>query len=84
MEYKEVEKAIKDILTQKRFIHSEGVAKRAQELAHIYGEDEEKAKLIGIAHDIAKEMPKEEAIQYAKENGIEFDEIEQKEPRIMA
>ena len=80
MNYEQIEEYVKNILTEKRFIHSKGVAKRAKELAHIYGEDEEKATLIGIAHDIAKEMPKEEAIQYAKENGIEFDEIEKNEP----
>ncbi len=80
MNYEEIEKYIEGILTKKRFNHSKGVAKRAVELARIYGKDEEKAKLIGIAHDIAKEMPKEEAVEYAKENGIEFDEIEKNEP----
>lgn len=80
MNYEEIEKYIESILTKKRFNHSKGVAKRAVELARIYGEDEERAKLIGIAHDIAKEMPKEEGIKYAKENGIEFDEIEKNEP----
>lgn len=80
MEYKEIEEYIKSILSEKRFKHSLGVAKRAQELAKIYGEDEEKAKLIGIAHDIAKEIPKEEALKYVKENGIKFDQIEQNEP----
>lgn len=80
MNYEQIEEYIKSILSEKRYIHSRGVAKRAQELARIYGEDEEKAKLIGIAHDIAKEIPKEEALKYAKENGIEFDEIEKNEP----
>lgn len=80
MDYQQIEQYIKEILTEKRFIHSKGVAKRAEELASIYGEDMKKAKLIGIAHDVAKEMPKEKAIQYIKENGIEFDEIEKNEP----
>lgn len=84
MKYEEIEKIVKETLTIKRFNHSVGVAKRAVELARIYGEDEEKAELIGIAHDIAKEMPKEEGIKYAKENGIIFDEIEENEPRTMA
>lgn len=80
MNYEEIENEVKNILTEKRFIHSQGVAKRAAELAKIYGEDEKKARLIGITHDIAKEMPKEEAIKYAQENGIIFDEIEKNEP----
>ncbi|MCI8352289.1 MAG: HD domain-containing protein [Clostridia bacterium] len=80
MDYEQIEKYVKERLSEKRFIHSKGVAKRAVELARIYGEDEEKARLIGIAHDIAKEIPKEEALKYAIENEIEFDEIEKNEP----
>ena len=79
MKYEEIEKIIKQTLSEKRYIHSCGEAKRAVELAKIYGQDQEKAKIIGIAHDIAKEMPKQEALNYAKENGIEFDEIEKLE-----
>ena len=79
MEYKEIEKIVKETLSEKRFLHSKGVAKTAEELAKIYGEDDKKAKIIGIAHDIAKEMPKEDASNYAKEHNIIFDEVEQKE-----
>lgn len=80
MRYEEIEEIVRNSMSEKRFRHSQGVAKRAAELAKIYGEDIETARKIGIAHDIAKEMPKEEAILYAKENGIVFDEIESKEP----
>jgi predicted HD superfamily hydrolase involved in NAD metabolism len=80
MDYEQIKEIVKNTLSEKRYIHSCGVAKRAVELASIYGEDEEKAKIIGIAHDIAKEIPKDEAFLYAKENNIIFDEIEQKEP----
>lgn len=79
MNYEEIEEIVKNTLSEKRFNHSKGVAKRAAELASIYGEDIEIAKKIGIAHDIAKEMPKEEALIYAKENKIVFDEIEKNE-----
>lgn len=80
MSYEEIEEIVKNTLSEKRFNHSNGVAKRAAELASMYGEDIETARKIGIAHDIAKEMPKEEALKYAKENKIIFDEIEQNEP----
>jgi predicted HD superfamily hydrolase involved in NAD metabolism len=80
MDYEQIKEIVKNTLSQKRYIHSCGVAKRAEELAIIYGEDSKKAKIIGIAHDIAKEIPKDEALLYAKENNIIFDEIEQKEP----
>ncbi len=80
MKYEEIEEIVKNTLSPKRYLHSVGVAKRAYELACIYGEDGEIARKIGIAHDIAKEMPKEEALIFAKENHIIFDEIEKQEP----
>lgn len=82
MNYEQIKEEVKNILSEKRFKHSVGVAKRAEELARIYGEDEEKARLIGIVHDIAKEMPKADALEYAKENEIIFDEIEKYEPSL--
>lgn len=80
MEYEQIEEIVKNSMSEKRYKHSQGVAKRAEELALIYGQDPKIAKLIGIAHDIAKEMPKEDAIKYAEENGIVFDKIEENEP----
>ena len=82
MKYEEIQKIVRQTLSEKRYNHSVGVAKRAEELAKIHGEDQNQARVIGIAHDIAKEMPKEEAIKYAEKNGIIFDEIEQKEPSL--
>lgn len=83
MNFEKIDKDIKDILSEKRYKHSQGVSKRAVELAKIYGEDIEKARIVGIAHDIAKEIPKEEAYKYAKENNIELDEIEKIEPSLL-
>lgn len=83
MEYKEIEANVKKILSEYRFTHSVGVAKKAVELAKIYGVDEEIAKKIGIAHDIAKEMTDEEMLEYAKTNNIEIDEIETVKPSLL-
>ena len=58
--YEQIKEYIQNILSEKRFYHSECVANRCIELAKIYEVDEEKAKLVGIAHDVAKEMPAEE------------------------
>ena len=77
MEYEQIEKEVEKTLSAKRFKHSQGVAKRAQELARIYGADEQVAKKVGIAHDIAKEMSRQDALQYLQENHIVLDEIEQ-------
>lgn len=83
MKYEEIESDVKSVLSEYRFIHSLGVAKKAIELAKIYGVQEEIAKKVGIAHDIAKEMTDEEMIEYAKANNIRIDEIETVKPSLL-
>lgn len=83
MEYNEIEKDVKNILSEKRFKHSIGVVKRAIEFAKIYNIDEETVKKVAIAHDCAKELSAEEALNYAKQNNIEIDEVEQLEPGLL-
>lgn len=67
---------VKNILSEKRYVHSVGVMKQAENLAKKYGQDVEVAKAVGIAHDIAKEIPEEEKLKYVKENNIKIDKIE--------
>ena len=83
MEYKEIENDVKSVLSEYRFTHSLGVAKKAIDLAKLYGVQEEIAKKVGIAHDIAKEMTDEEMIEYAKANNIRIDEIETVKPSLL-
>ncbi|MFT8310011.1 MAG: bis(5'-nucleosyl)-tetraphosphatase (symmetrical) YqeK [Sporolactobacillus sp.] len=54
MRIDEAKKTIKEILPEKRYIHSVGVSQTAGELAKKYGGDEEKARLAGMLHDIVK------------------------------
>lgn len=72
----QIKKDLKEILSEKRYIHSLGVMEMAGELAKIHNEDIETAKIAGLLHDIAKEMPKEEMLKYVKENNIETNKIE--------
>lgn len=83
IDIKQIEQELKQTLSEKRYIHSLGVMERAEELAKIYGMDEDQAKIVGLLHDIAKEFTKEEAIAYAKENEIEFDDIEKAQPYLL-
>ena len=71
-----IKKDLKENMSEKRFEHSVSVMKKAIELAKIYNEDEDEAALAGLTHDIAKEIPDDEAFMIAEENGIELDEIE--------
>lgn len=83
MQIEEIKNEVKEMLSEKRFYHSECVMERAIELAKIYNADVEKATLAGITHDIAKELSKEEKIQYANENGLPVDEIEKLSPGLL-
>ena len=83
MEYEKIEKNVREILSEKRFNHSIGVAKKAEELAKRYGEDTNIAKIIGIAHDIAKEMSDEEYFEYVRINNIQIDDIEKNNPKLL-
>lgn len=76
--FEEVYEVVKKELSEKRFHHSVCVMERCIEFAKIHGEDVEKAKLIGIAHDIAKEIPKELRVKTAEEHGVYLDEFEKK------
>ena len=63
IDIKQIEQELKQTLSEKRYIHSLGVMERAEELAKIYGMDEDQAKIVGLLHDIAKEFTKEEALK---------------------
>ncbi len=76
MELEQIERIVKSKLSEKRYKHSLAVMQRCIELAENYGADIEKAKKVGLAHDIAKELSKEEVMKIAKENNVDFDEIE--------
>lgn len=67
-----IKEDLKQILSEKRYIHSIGAMEKAIELAKTYGEDEEKSALTALTHDIAKEMTIEEYYKYAQENNIKL------------
>ena len=74
--YEELYNDVKNILSEKRFKHTEGVIKRALEYAEIYNVNIEDTKIAALAHDIAKELPQEEAFELVKKYNLELDEIE--------
>lgn len=82
-EYKEVHEIVKQRLSEERFYHSECVANRCVELADIYHVDKEAAQLVGIVHDMAKEMPSEEKIEFCKNHFLEVDDIENVHPGLL-
>ena len=61
---------LQGMIDEKRYIHSLGVRDTAVLLARKYGVSEEKARLAGILHDCAKNIPKEEGIARCEAAGI--------------
>lgn len=74
----ELEQKARQALSEKRFNHSLCVKKRCAELAKIYGIDIETAQKVGIVHDIAKEIPEDEKLEYIEKHNMKIDEIERK------
>lgn len=73
---------IRSMLKPSRFEHSLNVAKRAVYLADLYGEDGKKAEIAGLLHDICKNMPPEEQLQWAKKSAIIFDKSFLDQPQL--
>lgn len=82
-EYEEVKNEVKKRLSEKRFYHSECVEERCVEYAKIYGADVQKARLLGIAHDIAKEMSHEDKIKFMKDRNLPVSDFELKSPGML-
>ena len=78
-----IEKDIKNILKEERYKHSIGVMEMAEKLANYYGLDKQKARVVGLAHDIAKEMTWEEVCIYIKENNIKLTKLEEENRQLI-
>lgn len=71
-----LEKIIEKRLEPKRFDHSIKVAKSAVELAKHYGEDEQKAYVCGILHDVMKNASDEEQLEIIEKSGEKMTQLE--------
>jgi predicted HD superfamily hydrolase involved in NAD metabolism len=76
MEFEQIHKKVKETLSEKRYNHSVCTMEMCEKLAKIYNVDMMMAKMVGIAHDIAKEIPEEEKLKYCEDNNIPVNEIE--------
>ena len=73
---------IKQRLDSYRFNHSICVAECAKKLAAKYGCDEEKAYVAGILHDVMKNTPAEEQLDFFKEHRVELTDVEKSNPKL--
>ncbi len=63
---------LKKRLSNERYEHTMNVARECRRLAKLYGEDEDKAYFAGMVHDICKEDPREQQLQWAALSGMGF------------
>lgn len=78
-----IQKELKKNLSEKRYLHSIGVMNMAKELAKNYQVNEQKVALVGLTHDIAKELSIKEALDYVKKNKLILDQIEKYSPALL-
>ena len=70
MTEKEILEILEEMLDEKRLTHSIGVRDTALWLANHYGVDAEKARIAGLLHDCAKNIPKDEAVTICEREAI--------------
>ena len=73
---------IKEMMSEKRYLHSVSVSNAAMKLAKKYEFDTEKAAIAGILHDITKEMPDEFHLELFEKHNVKLDEIEKKSKKL--
>ncbi len=73
---------LKATLSEKRCYHSFCVADMAKRLAQINGCDPDKAYFAGLVHDIVRELPREQALDYARRNDVKMSELELASPNL--
>ena len=83
MKEEQIKEIIKNRLSNERYYHSICVANQCEILAKQYNINIVNARLVGLVHDIAKELSKEEKINYAIKNNITIDEIEKIKPGLL-
>lgn len=83
MEEEQIRKIIKSKLSEERYYHSLCVAEQCEILGNVYNVSIVEVRKIGLVHDMAKELSKEEKIQYALENNIIVNTVEQVKPSLL-
>ncbi len=74
---------LKNNLSEKRFLHTMGVAETAKVLADRWGVEPFRAYVAGLVHDCAKEVPFDETIRLLEESGFDLSPLEKSTPGIL-
>ena len=73
-----LDKEVRKLMDEKRYLHTQGVRYTAAALAMAHGQDMEKAQIAGLLHDSAKQLPDDRKLKLCQKYGIEISPIERK------
>lgn len=82
MNLEQIDWQLKKILSKERYQHSRQVSSLAEKISDYYHIPSEKAKLLGLIHDCAKDYSQEELKGLMKKYHIYLDEVEEHIPGI--
>lgn len=83
MEFSQAKDKLSQVLSPKRFSHSMGVSQTAADLAVRFGENIEKARLAGLLHDCARNLPSNNLLQMAETFAIVMNDVERCQPMLL-
>lgn len=73
---KEIKEYLKENLKESRYNHTLGVCETSIKLAELNGVAREKAEIAALAHDVAKNLSREEMIAVIEDNNIILSDVE--------
>lgn len=80
--YENYKLILREKLTERRYVHSLGVAQSAVELARRFGADEDKAREAGLLHDIMKNASDAEYLQLFEKESIILSQCEKNNKKL--
>lgn len=81
--YEELYEKVKKELSEKRWNHTLGVVKRAEEYANVYDVELEEVKLAAILHDMTKEYSVQKSYEIFEKYGYKPDDIEKRNENLI-
>ncbi len=81
--YQKIQKKLAAKLSRKRYEHSLRVSETAATLAERFGVDINQARLAGLLHDNARDLPNNILLQMAQAFGIVLNDVERFEPVLL-
>jgi nicotinate-nucleotide adenylyltransferase len=78
-----IEKAAREELDKKRFLHSRNTALLAYDLCRRFGVNPELGYLAGLSHDLAKPLDEESLVKLAEFDGESISKLEKEKPSLL-